>query len=55
MYSSMGAVSPLHQRGVAENWTTYGAARVLRFRDLPTWVWTERLRVIHPCVAAGTC
>jgi hypothetical protein len=55
MYSSMGAVSPLHQRGVAENWTTYGAARVLRFRDVPTWVWTERLRVIHPCVAAGTC
>ena len=55
MYSSMGTVSPLHQRGVAENWATYGAARVLRFRDLPTWVWTERLRVIHPCVAAGTC
>jgi hypothetical protein len=45
----------MQQLGDAEGWPLYEGRRLLRFRDLPSWIWTERLRVLDPCESAGTC
>ena len=53
-YTPFGVTPPLQARGAAEGWTAYGGQYLLKFSQLPTWVW-GRLRVIDPCVGRGTC
>jgi len=55
MYTASGLANPMQAVGDAEGWTLYNGRRHLRFRDLPAWIWTERLRVLDPCESRGTC
>lgn len=53
-YTPFGVASPVRAVANAEGWVVYNDERLLRPRDLPSWVW-DRLRVIHPCVSDPGC